>query len=114
MSDGKPKMNWNDQPAFDHFNSLACIWLTHVHVQVADVVYKGKNGVAVTAGNLFGSSTILVPTHRQAFIAIEKLSELAQRRAENPKLEEQIKASDLGGEFIPNTERGGKREEAEV
>ena len=67
---------WADQPEFEQFNGLLDLALDgFLMVQVAEVVYKGEDGIIVSAGNLFSSQTIMVQDYRDAFRAIDFLTD---------------------------------------
>lgn len=90
------KPGWCDMPSFDEFDGLLRINVGDgLTVQVAHVTYKGAKGVAVTAGNLFGSETILVPDLGDALKAMGMLHEQSFKRSQC-KTEEQIKKCSLG------------------
>lgn len=101
---------WTDMPEFDRFMAISELSLPDATmVQISDVVHKGEAGVAVTAGNLFGSSTILVADCRAALEALQVLCEAARAR-EHCRTEAQlekhrIKASDYGWKLLPNKEK---------
>jgi hypothetical protein len=100
---------WLDQPDFDRF-----IPVTELHmegammVQIADVVFKGHSGVAVSAGNLFGSQTILVPDFREALVALNVLQLQCRKldsAARNNKPAEPMSVSSYGWQLLPNGDR---------
>jgi hypothetical protein len=105
---------WTDQPEFEEFDCLLDMLLDGpTMVQVAEVTHKGKTGIAVSAGNLFGSQTIMVPDHRQAFKALEFLQETCGR-LERCKTEEAAKkcalsVSEHGWELLPNKEKANAK-----
>jgi len=101
---------WTDMPDFEEFNGLADLAIDGpAMVQIAEVTYKGKKGVIVSAGNLFGSQTIMVSDCREALLALNYLRDTCAAR-ERCKTDEQrnkytITASEHGWKLLPNKEK---------
>ena len=95
---------WTDQPDFDSFEGICDLVFAPeaIKVQVADVVWKGEAGVAVSAGSLFGSQTIFVPNYREALHALMVTCLSAKFCAKGK--DASISAKKYGWKLLPNHE----------
>lgn len=108
---------WTDQPEFEEFNGLLDLAIDGPFmVQIAEVTYKGRKGVAVSAGNLFASQTILVPDCREALQALNVLREASftlDRVKPEQRAQYKISVSRHGWEMLPNKEKENAKETQE-
>lgn len=101
---------WTDQPEFEEFNGLLDLAIDGPYmIQIADVTYKGKKGVIVSCGTLFGSQTILVNDCREALAALNYLQDAQAALSASKKNETWqsylLDAKKHGWELLPNKEK---------
>ena len=76
---------WLDQPDFECFEAVTELNMPNaMMVQIAKVTYKGEYGYIVSAGNLFGSQTIMVPDADEALLALNVLQIQARKVDASP------------------------------